>query len=759
MSRYSLRRETRQSAFSRSAEALSPHHSDTGSASPKTRRPSSNCPPQTLSEDKRGGLYDARAKGVRSRIRAMMSAAGDSSDEREWCNHESKEVPSHVGSRAGSGSFDEYRTAGTRTRRLSGSEAGTGGTQVPVSSREHSAGREVVVRDHSGATGQEVVGRDVNARLQDRVCVVDPRVARFVDPLGTIVEIRCGGERVRVEHDGTDRAQRYYSTGKDGEFQLVLEGPMNPSNKITIEPAAWERGEQSRRPADHRPPDLPWTEESREPAPKKRYSDIRRSLQADRLMDLTTQTASASSSTSARRENAGDIFNAQSELAGGTQERGFSRKEEEEEEEQRELSAVFTELNKLRQTEAKSLTSTETSHKNCAEMLQLRHEQDMLRSRFGELEAAMARDLRLVRDDTRVLVEASEQRIMQRLQAEIETRLRASVETIAAQVSMCGKRRGEEERIGTSVIEEPGPTSGCSARAHGHPHLSDLARSGTALATSSSAPSFGGNRSGNGLADMRPLGGDERKPRDTSPRWSRANRKVTGQDAEQSPQFTERSERSEKSDLRSTADSETRPSPPRGAGRPPLDKRRETRPVFACGAPRPRPTSVMEGNGGDFPSIDRLGPHGASHLEGQVRTSFRRPSSQVSDAGFGNEYGQQGRWNRKELDTNSLEGATTTDSRKLNRSMQPPWNRADDWGDERGDSLGPWSSHFKVEDSPEPPWAVDSGGRSGSKKGHSLQGTRIEGPQMAAVDARPWWPDAGLGAADDGTDSDGRLMF
>jgi len=679
----------------------------------------------------------------------MMSAAGDSSDEREWCNHESKEVPSRVGSRAGSGSFDEYRTAGTRARRFSGSDAGTGGTQVPVSSREHSAGREVVVRDHSGATGQEVVGRDVNARLRDRVCVVDPRVARFVDPLGTIVEIRCGGERVRVEHDGPDRAQRYYSTGKDGEFQLVLEGPMNPSNKITTEPAARESGEQWRRRADHRPPDLPWTEESREPAQKKRYSDIRRSLQADRLMDLTTQTASASSSTSARRENAGDIFSAQSELAGGSQERGFSRKEEEEEEEeeQRELSAVFTELNKLRQTEAKSLTSTETSHKNGAEMLQLRHEQDMLRSRFGELEVAMARDLRLVRDDTRVLVEASEQRIMQGLQAEIEKRLRASVEIIAAQVSVSGKWRGEEERTGTSVIEDPGPTSGCSARAHGHPHLSDLAHSGTALATSSSAPSFGGNRSGTGLADVRPLGGDERKPRDTSPRWSRAHRKVTGQDAEQSPQCTERSERSEKSDLRSTADSETRPSPPRGAGRPPLDRRRETRPVFASGAPRPRPTSVMEGNGG-----------GASHLEGQVRTSSRRPSSQVSDAGFGNEYGQQGRWNTKELDINSLGGATTTDSRNLNRSMQPPWNRADDWGDERGDSLGLWSSHFKVEDSPEPPWAVDSGGRSGSKKGHSLQGTRIEGPEMAAVDARPWWPDAGLGA-DDGTDSDGRLMF
>jgi len=98
------------------------------------------------------------------------------------------------------------------------------------------------------ASAGGLVGHDAAARVGDRVCIVDPELAKMfgsravdcacgactagggilkfdqfdVEPVGTITEVRCGGERVRVQHDGLERTLRYYNAGKNGEYQLRL---------------------------------------------------------------------------------------------------------------------------------------------------------------------------------------------------------------------------------------------------------------------------------------------------------------------------------------------------------------------------------------------------------------------------------------------------------------------------------------------------------------------------------------------------------
>eukprot|EP00913_Durusdinium_trenchii_P012176 g11437.t1 len=71
---------------------------------------------------------------------------------------------------------------------------------------------------------QRVLGRHVVPHVGDHVVVLDPSGSRSAT--GTVMEVRCEGGRVRVEHDGVDRVERYYNTGKDGEFQLALASPM-----------------------------------------------------------------------------------------------------------------------------------------------------------------------------------------------------------------------------------------------------------------------------------------------------------------------------------------------------------------------------------------------------------------------------------------------------------------------------------------------------------------------------------------------------
>ena len=44
----------------------------------------------------------------------------------------------------------------------------------------------------------------------------------LVEPTGTILEVRCDGGHVKVEHDGAAREERYYNTGKDGVYQQLV---------------------------------------------------------------------------------------------------------------------------------------------------------------------------------------------------------------------------------------------------------------------------------------------------------------------------------------------------------------------------------------------------------------------------------------------------------------------------------------------------------------------------------------------------------
>ncbi|CAE7385372.1 dnm1l [Symbiodinium natans] len=122
--------------------------------------------------------------------------------------------------------------------------------------------------DHAGSAG--LVGRDVCAIVGSRVFVLDPSLAKLVEPTGTIVEVRCDGGRVKVEHDGAEKAERYYNTGKDGEFQLGILGsesrprfslPRAPSKIEVREVGAAVPSAAQRRP---------------------RYSEVRRSLASPR---------------------------------------------------------------------------------------------------------------------------------------------------------------------------------------------------------------------------------------------------------------------------------------------------------------------------------------------------------------------------------------------------------------------------------------------------------------------------------------------
>jgi hypothetical protein len=60
-------------------------------------------------------------------------------------------------------------------------------------------------------------------QVGDHVVVLDPQLARWlVEPTGTILEVRCDGGHVKVEHDGAAREERYYNTGKDGVYQQLV---------------------------------------------------------------------------------------------------------------------------------------------------------------------------------------------------------------------------------------------------------------------------------------------------------------------------------------------------------------------------------------------------------------------------------------------------------------------------------------------------------------------------------------------------------
>eukprot|EP00435_Cladocopium_sp_Y103_P031527 s1427_g8.t1 len=86
---------------------------------------------------------------------------------------------------------------------------------------------ETAASSQAGSRQQCILGQHVMPQVGDHVVVLDPQLARWlVEPTGTILEVRCDGGHVKVEHDGAAREERYYNTGKDGVYQLALAPPM-----------------------------------------------------------------------------------------------------------------------------------------------------------------------------------------------------------------------------------------------------------------------------------------------------------------------------------------------------------------------------------------------------------------------------------------------------------------------------------------------------------------------------------------------------
>jgi len=282
---------------------------------------------QTLGPSAHSTPFDERVKSVRSKIREMMANAGEESDS-------DKSTGDSAGSCRASGPSNwtgAHRASSSTSNaqvvcaaRVDPSDTGVSGRSVLVthdisasgvgSSHREKAGPTAPWEEASAAidltlptkpgsgntggmvyTAPCVIGRDIAPHVGARVCIVDSRIARFVEPAGRIVEVRCKGERVQVLHDGPDQAKRYYNTGKAGEYQLVLEG--NDSghalNSATSPPAT------SKLPANPQPPKSlpcpPASEDARRahafdesemapPTRRKSYSDLRKE-RGDLLVD------------------------------------------------------------------------------------------------------------------------------------------------------------------------------------------------------------------------------------------------------------------------------------------------------------------------------------------------------------------------------------------------------------------------------------------------------------------------------------------
>lgn len=171
----------------------------------------------------------------------MMATVGDDSEGSELSNSRSRGILlgpprlSHAALGAGAAHSDtsgdckpapaESATSsggGIRSQSRSSNIGATADTRIDVEQHKVLAPAHAAVGSVASA-GRPVVGRDTAAHIGARVRVIDLRTARFVEPAGTVIEVRCGGDRVRVEHDGAERAQRYYNTGKAGEYQLFLD--------------------------------------------------------------------------------------------------------------------------------------------------------------------------------------------------------------------------------------------------------------------------------------------------------------------------------------------------------------------------------------------------------------------------------------------------------------------------------------------------------------------------------------------------------
>ena len=77
-----------------------------------------------------------------------------------------------------------------------------------------------VAPSSSVATGPGVLGRHVVPHVGDHVVVLDPSGSRSAT--GTVMEVRCEGGRVRVEHDGSSAQWPGPSQSASGRFGFVF---------------------------------------------------------------------------------------------------------------------------------------------------------------------------------------------------------------------------------------------------------------------------------------------------------------------------------------------------------------------------------------------------------------------------------------------------------------------------------------------------------------------------------------------------------
>jgi len=184
--------------------------------------------------------FDERVRNVRSKIQQMMASVHESSSEGEWdCEPRVSDRPSKFSALARpwarktrDASVEKKARDGEEKETVSSSGpaahvSGTGesvddaaGDATPTNARRATL---VAAASESHPSSAALIGRDVPAHVGQRVRVVEKRLGRFVELRGSIIEVRCGGERVRVQHCGSDQAQRYYNTGKGGEYQLSLD--------------------------------------------------------------------------------------------------------------------------------------------------------------------------------------------------------------------------------------------------------------------------------------------------------------------------------------------------------------------------------------------------------------------------------------------------------------------------------------------------------------------------------------------------------
>jgi len=234
-------------------------------------------------------LQQERVLSVRHRLQRMLSARDDGSsgtDSEIWSNRMTSEKP--AASRPSTTRETQVKRQQPRAIpadvheevEAAGVKDARSNKVKPATKRQSAETAKAASpwEQEDRPAGHHLVGKDVAARIGMRVAVADARLARFVDPTGTIIETRCAGQRVRVEHDGEEASLRYYNTGKDGEFQLLSidknaedwmprKGPSagslqftpaaSPTSSTASSAAVWRSDRQKRQSSD-KPTDGPW---------------------------------------------------------------------------------------------------------------------------------------------------------------------------------------------------------------------------------------------------------------------------------------------------------------------------------------------------------------------------------------------------------------------------------------------------------------------------------------------------------------------